>query len=150
MSFVRGDRATAADLAQDVFTTAWSHLPQLQEPERFSGWLKVITRRTCLQWAKAQQRERRGLIALHAEPKQPNTKRSHTTTVVAGVIADCPDPTLKQVAELFYTEPGHTTEAIAALLDLSRTAVTTRLYRFRVWAKKRMIGRLSEALEERP
>jgi len=67
--------------------------------------------------------------------------------VVAGVIADCPDQALRTVAELFYTDPGHSTHAIADKLDVQRTVVTTRLYRFRVWAKTRMLGRLAQAME---
>ncbi len=108
----------------------------------------VITRRTCLQWAASKRRERLALQALHAEPKHPHAENPNTSLVVASVIADCPDAALREVAELFYKEPGHTTEAIAQMLEVSRTAITTRLYRFRVWAKKRMLGRLADALEE--
>lgn len=147
LKFSRGDRATASDLTQDAFAAAWSHLPSLRETERFSGWLMVITRRTCLQWAGAQRREKAALQGLHAEPKAQSSARERTATIVAEVVEACPDPRLREVARLFYIDPGHDTDQIADQLGMKRTAVTTRLYRFRTWARKRMLPRLAEALE---
>ncbi|NUN52441.1 MAG: hypothetical protein HUU06_06605, partial [Planctomycetaceae bacterium] len=40
-SRVRG-RSDVEDLAQDVFLRAWRRLPELREPERFTGWLARI------------------------------------------------------------------------------------------------------------
>ncbi len=150
LRFCRGDRATASDLSQDAFAAAWSHLDDLRELDRFSGWLMMITRRTCLQWASRRRREKQALTDLHAEPNPRSTDRERSAKVVAEVVAACPDPALREAAQLFYIDPGHTTDAIAEQLGMSRTAVTTRLYRFRAWAKKRMLGRLADALEEAP
>ena len=45
---------------------------------------------------------------------------------------------------------GVYTKEIAETLGISQTAVTTRLHRFRTWARQRMLGRLAEALEDAP
>lgn len=107
----------------------------------------MITRRSCLQTAAREKRERKALLSLHAEPKAAPTLPSRTAGIVAEVIAACPDESLREVAALFYTEPGHETQAIADRLGVSQSVVTTRLYRFRVWAKTRMLTRLADALE---
>jgi DNA-directed RNA polymerase specialized sigma24 family protein len=82
------------------------------------------------------------------EPKHSPARGDHAQRIVAEVIDACPDPKLREAALLFYREPPHSTEEIAQRLGLSRTAVTTRLMRFRAWAKLRMMGRLAQALEE--
>jgi len=43
-----GDRESAADLAQDVFLTAYRKLDSFRAESKFSTWLYVITRNTCL------------------------------------------------------------------------------------------------------
>jgi RNA polymerase sigma-70 factor, ECF subfamily len=147
-AFARGRQELAADLCQDSFTTAFSQLDSLHEPERFSGWLKTITRRTCLRWAEKQRVEAQALRRLADEPAAGPSHTDHRAKVVSEVIAACRDDGLRQPAELFYGDPPLTTEDIATQLGLSRTAVTTRLHRFRTWARQRMLGRLAEALED--
>jgi RNA polymerase sigma-70 factor (ECF subfamily) len=41
---VLGSRAVAEEVAQDVFLLAFKALPQLEEPDKFAGWLRMITR----------------------------------------------------------------------------------------------------------
>ncbi len=150
LAFTRGDRACAQDLCQESFTRALSSLHTLHDPERFSGWLMTITRRTCLRWIEDRQRESKALTLYAAEPHDQHTEPTHVEAAVAEVIAACPDERLREVAALFYRSPAHTTHQIAAHLDVSQTAVTTRLHRFRSWVKRRMLSRLSETMEENP
>jgi RNA polymerase sigma-70 factor, ECF subfamily len=147
-AFARGRQELAADLCQDAFTTAFSQLDSLHDPERFSGWLKTITLRTCLRWAERQRTEAAALRRLADEPSPAASHTEHRAKVVADVIEACTDDALRQPAELFYGDPPLSTEDIATQLGLSRTAVTTRLHRFRTWARQRMLGRLAEALED--
>jgi len=148
LAFCRGDRATAADLCQDSFTRALSSLDSLRSDQRFSGWLMTITRRTCLRWIERRQREQRALSDLSAEPPRlPDNPRDRAARVVSEVIEACPDEGLRRAARLFYTDPPHSTASIGRHLGISRTAVTTRLHRFRAWARRRMLGQLAAALE---
>jgi RNA polymerase sigma factor (sigma-70 family) len=142
------DQATGMDLAQDSFTTAFTALHQLDDASRFSGWMMTITRRTCLQWAARQRRERTALLQLSREPRPRPHRPELASTVVAEVVAACPDEALRAVAERFYIDPGATTHQIATELGLSQSNVTTRLHRFREWARRRMLTRLASALEE--
>lgn len=149
LAFARGDRDRAADLAQDAFITAFSALDDLDDPARFSGWLRTIVRRTCLRWVQRRQTEGSVLARMADEP-DPGPLRDDRglARAVREVIAACPDPGLRAAAELFYTEPPHSTAEIAARLGLSQTAVTTRLHRFRSWARQQMVARLALALED--
>ncbi len=148
VAFCRGDTVTASELTQESFARAFEHLGELREPDRFSGWLQAITRRCCLRWAEGRRQEREALEALSREPTAVPRREDAVAEIVAEVIEACPDPALRQTATLFYRPPPHTTAEIAEQLGLSQTAVTTRLHRFRTWAKRRMLRRLANALEE--
>ena len=43
------------DLAQEVFIEAYFNLDTLREPCKFKGWLKQITRNTCISWLRRQK-----------------------------------------------------------------------------------------------
>ena len=47
-----GDFHFAEEITQDVFLRVYKHLPKLQDPRRFSGWLYVIVDRCCNSWPK--------------------------------------------------------------------------------------------------
>lgn len=148
LAFARGDRPLARDLAQETFATAFSRLDELRDPAAFPGWLRQITRRVCLRWVKRRQVEQAALVRLAAEPHATTRREGDTATVVAELIASCPDEGLRAAAELFYREPPHSTAAIGELLGISRTAVTSRLHRFRAWAREQLLEALGPALEE--
>jgi len=150
LAFCRGDRDAASDLCHESFAKAFAALGELRDPARFSGWLRTLTRRTCLRWADQRRTERAALERLAREPGPVRAFPERASAVVAEVIEACPDPGLRDTARLFYTDPPHSTAEIAASLGVSRTAVTTRLLRFRKWAAAHMLVRLSEALEESP
>ncbi len=148
LAFCRGDREQARDLSQEAFTRAFASLPELRDPAAFPKWLKTTTRRCCLRWIERKEREREALRQLADEPRPTARDERKASRVVAEVIQACPDEALRETARLFYREPPHSTAEIAARLGISRTAVTTRLMRFRSWAKRRMLRKLASALEE--
>lgn len=149
LRFCRGDAEAASELTQEAFATAFSRLDALREDAAFPGWLMTTTRRLCLRWIEGRQREHQALVAYAAEPRdRSENARDRTSAIVREVIEACPDAGLRDAARLFYTPPPRSTASIGRELGLSRTAVTTRLMRFRQWARKRMLGRLAAALEE--
>jgi RNA polymerase sigma-70 factor (ECF subfamily) len=148
LRFCRGDREAAQDLSQEAFVRAFIALPSLREPQAFEKWLMTTTRRCCLRWIGQRQREREAVDRMVHEPRPEAARGERAQRVVAEVIEACPDPGLREAARLFYREPPHSTAEIAERLGLSRTAVTTRLMRFRAWAKQRMVGRLAAAMDE--
>lgn len=147
VAFCRGDEDSAADLTQDTFVAAFAALHSLQDDEAFAGWIRVIARRNCLRWIAGREREGRALRG-HAEIGAP--KADHSAERLARrLLTSCPDRPLRETAELFYGDPPHTTSQIAEHLGLTVTAVTTRLHRFRAWAKVRALLEL-DALDEEP
>jgi RNA polymerase sigma-70 factor (ECF subfamily) len=148
LRFCRGDREAAQDLSQEAFVRAFTALPGLRDPQAFEKWLMTTTRRCCLRWIEHRQREAEAVGRLEHEPAPGRSRTERAQRIVAEVIEACPDPKLREAALLFYREPPHSTQEIADRLGLSRTAVTTRLMRFRAWAQQRMLGRLASALEE--
>ena len=147
-TFCRGDREVARDLSQEAFCKAFSALSELQDPAAFPGWLMTITRRICLAWIGARQREQAAMATYAHEPEPARPTSETALQTVAEVIDACPDDSLRATASLFYKEPPQSTSEIAMTLGVSQTAVTTRLLRFREWAKRRMLARLASAMED--
>ncbi len=50
-----GDFHIAEEITQDAFLKAYSELKKLKEPQRFAGWLSVITRRCCFAWLRKKR-----------------------------------------------------------------------------------------------
>lgn len=149
LRFCRGDAEAASELTQEAFTTAFARLDGLREDAAFPGWLMTTTRRLCLRWIEGRQREQRAMVVFTAEPRAPvDNPRERVSAIVREVIEACPDPGQREAARLFYTPPPRSTAEVGEALGISRTAVTTRLMRFRQWARQRMLGRLAAALEE--
>lgn len=46
----------AEEITQDTFITAYRKLENLNEPQRFAGWLSVITRRQCFAWLRKRSK----------------------------------------------------------------------------------------------
>jgi RNA polymerase sigma-70 factor, ECF subfamily len=54
---VAGDREAATDLAQEVFTKAWSHLSHFRADSKFSTWLYMIARNHCFNALRSRERQ---------------------------------------------------------------------------------------------
>lgn len=151
VTFCRQDRASADDLCQETFTAAFAALPELQDDGAFGGWVRVIARRRCLRWLESRQREAGALAQLKTEPvvaHAPLAARPDLDHLARLVLDACPDPTLKQTAGLFYGDPPASTGEIAERTGVTVTAVTTRLHRFRAWARVYAARRLDTLWEE--
>src|SRR4051794_26715158 len=90
-----GDRDSALDLAQETFVRAFRGLPQLREPERFSGWLFSIAGNTC-RTRLGQAGKRRTLLELfaveqEAAPPDDADAREERILAVQRVLGELPD-----------------------------------------------------------
>ncbi len=146
LAFSRGDRDGAADLCQEAFEIAFRRLRELQEPAAFPGWLRTITRRACIRSAERQRAESRAADASAREPASEPPFPEPMVALVPSLIATCPDDALRVTAQLFYGDPPATTTEIGDRLGISQTAVTTRLGRFRAWARVHLVARLLDAM----
>jgi len=145
LAFCRGDAATAEDLVQESFVAAFAALGELHDGAAFGGWLRVIARRRCLRWIEQQKREAAALSQLPRDEEAPEPSPG-SRALAEAVLADCRDTTLKETAMRFYGDPPESTAQIAAAMGVNVSAVTTRLLRFRQWARAEAYRRLAREL----
>jgi len=50
-----GDIHVAGDITQETFLKVYRHLPHLEDPRRFKGWLCSIVRTTCVDWLRKER-----------------------------------------------------------------------------------------------
>ena len=124
------DRAIAEDIVQEALLRAWRSRDALKEPGAVRAWLLTIVRR---EHARLYERKRLELVSLDAAAEIPDGAPAAAAdgelTLLRYAIMKLP---------LEYREPlvlqvvgGFTTEEIARELELTATAVLTRLFRAR-------------------
>jgi RNA polymerase sigma-70 factor (ECF subfamily) len=143
------DRDRALDALQETFYRAFRSLDQLDDPERFEGWLFAIARNVCRSRAARRGREDRMIRTLELERELPVApddpiEREQRIALVRNLFAAIEDPTLKQIVELKYGEPEHTTRHIAERLGIPHGTVTVKLMRFRAAAKRALLRMFAE------
>lgn len=128
------DRATAEDLAQDVFVAAWQAAPRYRAQGKPVAWLLKIASRACLNW-------RRGQRLRLAEPlaeSHPGTRQDFVTSAaeaaehadrVRRALADLPPQ--QRAAILLRHFHGLAYQEIAEVLEVSQSAVESLLFRAR-------------------
>ena len=142
------DYDTAKDILQDSFIRAFRHIGKLREGQKLMAWLLTIARNRCLSHLGREL----GLDRKHAAwgresllHKAPNEfeylETERQITIVREVIEELPDGGMKESAKAFYVENLSTTE-IATRYEIPKSTVTTRLDRFRVRIRKRLLIRL--------
>jgi RNA polymerase sigma-70 factor (ECF subfamily) len=124
------DRAIAEDIVQEALLRAWRSRDALKEPSAARAWLLTIVRR---EHARLYERKRLELVSLDEAAEIPDSAPA------AG--ADSELVMLRYAImklPLEYREPlvlqvvgGFSTEEIARELELTATAVLTRLFRAR-------------------
>lgn len=145
-----GDREASRDLTQETFIRAFRGLHGLSDPQRSKPWLLTIARNVCRDHAARAARERGQLAAfaieqaLELDPPESDD-RERRTVVVRELLAEISDPRVKEIVELKYGDPEHTTKEIAQHLDIPHGTVTVKLMRFRTAAKRRLLRRLLDA-----
>jgi RNA polymerase sigma-70 factor (ECF subfamily) len=132
-----GEKAVAEDLVQECFMRAWRSIDSLQDVRSAKSWLFTILRRENARLYE-RQRPETGQI----DTSQLEDLNHYDTTTEAFVLR-------RALAALpqGYREPlvlqvlgGFKTQEIAEMLDMSQSAVMTRVFR----ARKRLRALLSE------
>ncbi len=139
------NKALAEDLVQETFTRAWKHLSALRDMKVAKSWLTTILRR---EYARLYERQQINNAAEIQPEDLPGIADHDTRTeafVLRKALARLPDK---------YREPlilqvlgGYNCEEIAAMLGLSKGAVTTRVFRAKE-KLKRSLFRNENVLEE--
>ena len=131
------NEATAADLVQDAFISAWRNLGRFDVTRDFGAWLRGIIRN---KWREHLRRHAREvdvddatLEAWESRFAQWDINRNTGNAALLDTLDDClkllPDPMSETVRRFYYREePG---ERIAAALGIDITTFRKRLQRAR-------------------
>ncbi|MFD0712806.1 sigma-70 family RNA polymerase sigma factor [Paenibacillus sp. GCM10027626] len=120
----------AEDAVQEAMMEAFMHLQQLQDPEAFPGWLKVIVIRQCHRFIRKKRHQAVPLNeALHAADHQSDVheiaeRRDRHRQLYASIAALSDN--LRIVVQLFYFE-GYSLQEISAFLGISVSGLKKRL-----------------------
>ncbi|MDX1972920.1 MAG: sigma-70 family RNA polymerase sigma factor [Candidatus Sumerlaeia bacterium] len=130
----------AEEFTQEVFLRAWVKLPELREPERFSGWLTRLARNEAVSWLRRNQ-SRSNLTQLvpldetmvstimadpNSSPRKPLEEREQEQ-VLAQALAKL-SPEERELLHLHYTEEL-TQREIAERWSVHHTTVSRQLTR---------------------
>ena len=136
-----GDFHTAEELTQDIFLKVYKKLSTLKPPERFPGWLYVITTRHCITWLR---KKRVSTISLNAMPttelealcyaryeaaRGEEASVEHQRELVKRLLQKLPESE-RTVVTLYYLAEM-TSEEVSAFLGVSPNTVRSRLRRAR-------------------
>ncbi|MFT6190600.1 MAG: RNA polymerase sigma-70 factor (ECF subfamily) [Paraglaciecola sp.] len=77
LGFVKGDKDTANDLAQEIFISVWSHLDTFRGASSYKTWIYRITVNTCLNYVKKESKKRT-LSTLEIENQTANVATEKT------------------------------------------------------------------------
>ena len=136
-----GDFHAAQEITQDTFIQAFKSLPNLRDPNRFSGWLHVIAKRQCIEWLRRKPIMMQSLDAMpetelerlsyarYLEEERTQASTDGLREVVERLLQKLP-VNERSVMVLHYYK-GLTCEEVSALLDVSLNTVKSRLYRAR-------------------
>lgn len=132
-----GQEALARDLVQETFLRAWKALASLRDDGAARGWLITILRR---EYARTFERKTPVLVDVDSvtvtETREPGPDRRTERDLLRRAIAQLPpryrEPLLLQVVT------GLSCAEIAQQLDISQSAVMTRLFRAREQLKTRL------------
>jgi len=119
-----GSFETARDLAQDAFVRAYQHLGQLGDPASFSGWMRRIAERICIDWRRAQHEvQPLSEVVDQATPSLDDTVALRIT--VERALASLPEA--QRLAVTLFHIDGYSYREIADFLSAPETTVKARL-----------------------
>ncbi len=131
------DPHQAEELVQETYLRAWRSLDSLKDDKAAKTWLITILRR---EYARCFERSRPDLTDVDPEVLaghggyDTSTEAFSLRRALAALPKEYAEPLLMQVIG------GYTAEEIAELLELTPSAVNTRLFRARGKLKKVLIG----------
>jgi len=141
-----GNQALAEDLVQEAFMRAWRSLDSLKEDSAAKSWLFTIVRRENA-WVHERQRPETGQIdtdrVVDTNQYDTSTEAFSLRRALATLSVEYREPLILQVLG------GFTTEEIASMLDLTASAVMTRLFRARKQLRKVLEGEPQSKLVRR-
>ena len=136
-----GDFHTAEELTQDIFLKVYKKLSTLKPPDRFPGWLYVITTRHCITWLRKKRVSTTSLNAMpttelealcyarYEAARSEEASVEHQRELVKRLLQKLPESE-RTVVTLYYLAEM-TSEEVSAFLGVSPNTIRSRLRRAR-------------------
>ena len=136
-----GDFHIAEEITQDIFLKVYKRLSTLKHPDRFPGWLYVISTRRCIAWLRKKKPPTKSLDAMSTNKleevcyAQYEAARGDATAIeyqrqlVKRLLQKLPESE-RTVVTLYYLAEM-TSEEISTFLGVSPNTVRSRLHRAR-------------------
>ncbi len=141
-----GDFHIAEDITQDTFLQVYRDLAMLKEPDRFLGWLYVVTTRRCIAWSRKNQLHIRLAESINMTMKGKATYSRHVADEQAKTTVEAQREVVKQLLDklkesertvmTLYYFGEMTCEEIGKFLGVSANTIKSRLSRARQRLKK--------------
>jgi RNA polymerase sigma factor (sigma-70 family) len=139
------DFASAEDITQEAFITAYARLSELRDPEAFPAWLRQIAVNTARMWLR-KHRDRETTADLDRITVADDDGRSGLREEVIRILESLPEKK-RQVAILCYLD-GFSRKNAARLLGVSEVALRKRLHDAKRLLQKRIVEVAEKNLEE--
>lgn len=136
LKYTGGDRPMAQDMVQKTFIRVFEALSSFGPPYNLRAWICSIANNTGIDFVREKNRERSARLDygefLPGAPENPEEilLKNECRDIIRSALDAEPDPSCRETARLFYEQDLSTLE-ISSKLNVSRTAVTSRLSRFR-------------------
>lgn len=149
-----GNPSEAEDIAQQVFLRIWRNAKRYRPDAKFTTYLYTITRNLVFNETRrksrkkevsSDEREESSNLLVEASPdRQPDAEllQAELQTAVDAAIASLPETQRMAVVLRRYEQLSY--EEIAAVLELSVSAVKSLLFRARTALREALSGYLSE------
>ena len=141
-----GDFHIAEDITQETFLQVYRDLATLREPDRFPGWLYVVTNHRCIAWARKNRSHVRLVEGINMARKGEAAYSRYVAEEQAKIATEAQQTVVKQllaklqesertVMTLYYFGEM-TCEEISKFLGVSANTIKSRLSRARQRLKK--------------
>jgi RNA polymerase sigma-70 factor (ECF subfamily) len=131
---ILGDPDESEDAMQEVFLSGLTRLGNLDEPERFAGWINQVARNHCRDLLR--KRKRRRLLLRQRENAGETGPDFADIHVALGAL-----PEHHRLPLMLFYFDGQSTRSVAEALKISQAAACTRLSRARGELRRLLEGR---------
>ncbi|MBS4172796.1 sigma-70 family RNA polymerase sigma factor [Bacillus sp. FJAT-49736] len=139
------DPHIAQDLAQEALVKAWFQIGKLTQADKFSSWLYIITKRQCVDWIRKKKITEPIEHATHLYDERNNVEavfyENYLKESIWNAINQLDEP--KRIVTILYFISGFTIKEVSEYLNISMSAVESRIRR----AKEKLKKELFEFME---
>ena len=152
------DSEASADVAQDVFISAWTGLGKLKDPASFLPWIRQLARNRAHHALRSRVRLGRRItnwdvdkILAAASDPRPDAMEQIVAAEERAALASAIDAlpaSAREIVILYYRE-GQSASQVATLLGMTEDAVKQRLSRSRARLRESLVRQIADTRRRR-